>query len=408
MKAIGLLALVALSISLAAQPSMAAGSTPAGHRTVLFGGEDADKALAVVARPDGSFFVLAQSSSPEFVGPGGRQPLLLHYSAELELLRTGQLTHLEGAPPLDFVVAGERALYVVTRSEEGSGDPLLIRYDLDGRFRWARNVAEINPLAPALAAAPDAGSYLGGFTSEGRPLLARLNADGSQRWRTELDLPSLDPGEAAIVSKLATAEDGSLRAVLTVWRPTEAPGDDAPYDFIVVKLNPAGVIAWSTRIHGAGSEWARDLAVGTDGSTYVTGMSTSDRLQTAAGDGGQDVLVARIGPQGRLRWLRLFGGPGHDYGVGVALVKGLYVFVAATVDEPIGPDAAGDIALFELATTGRVLWRERLRGSGADYVEDIAWIPARGGVVAVGYTTSPRFDGRRNHGTVDAVITSFR
>lgn len=90
-------------------------------------------------------------------------------------------------------------------------------------------------------------------------------------------------------------------------------------DVFAVKLDNNGNVIYSTYFGGSGSDSAAALAVGSDGSIYVTGSTTSTDLPVTPGvyqsalpstNGSASNFVFRLNPDGSLGWATYFAGPG--------------------------------------------------------------------------------------------------
>ena len=90
-------------------------------------------------------------------------------------------------------------------------------------------------------------------------------------------------------------------------------------DAFALKLDNNGNIVYSTYFGGSGSDAATALAVGSDGSLYVTGSTTSTDLPVTAGaylsklpstNGGASSFVLKLNPDGSLAWATYFAGLG--------------------------------------------------------------------------------------------------
>ena len=91
-------------------------------------------------------------------------------------------------------------------------------------------------------------------------------------------------------------------------------------DAFVVKLDPSGAVVYSTYFGGSARDTAVALAVGSDGSVYVTGTTlsidfpvTADAYATAAPGSN---FVFKLNPDGSLAWSTYFA----DYGTTVASI----------------------------------------------------------------------------------------
>jgi hypothetical protein len=124
-----------------------------------------------------------------------------------------------------------------------------------------------------------------------------------------------------------------------------APGTD----LIVVKYSSSGELLWSAGLDVLGTEYAYALALGPDGSVYVTG--TSYVLL-----GGSDLIVAKWSSSGSLLWERRVQGDSvAAYNSGRAIaVLGDHVYVAGSVTNQ---GTGYDFAVLQLdASTGTPTW----------------------------------------------------
>ncbi|MEO0210425.1 MAG: hypothetical protein ABIN66_01065, partial [candidate division WOR-3 bacterium] len=79
------------------------------------------------------------------------------------------------------------------------------------------------------------------------------------------------------------------------------------WDFLVLKLNPDGSLAWARTFGGTIDDYAYSITQTSDGGYAVAGYTTS------FGAGNVDFLVLKLNPDGSLAWARTFGGTNDDY-----------------------------------------------------------------------------------------------
>ena len=82
-------------------------------------------------------------------------------------------------------------------------------------------------------------------------------------------------------------------------------------DVFVAKLDTNGNIVYATYFGGSGNETANAMAVGQDGSVYVTGSTNSPDFPVTPGSytgGGQGSYVFKLKPDGSLAWSTFFAG----------------------------------------------------------------------------------------------------
>lgn len=139
---------------------------------------------------------------------------------------------------------------------------------------------------------------------------------------------------------LAVAPSGELTVAVT-FRESISVGamlhrSAGGSDVLLARLSPDGDIRWTLRLGGAGDERAAGLALDATTGELTVALDVSGRADLAGAvvesAGGVDVAVARFTPDGRLRHVARLGGPGDDHAAGVAaLADG--AIVAATFEE---------------------------------------------------------------------------
>ncbi len=112
--------------------------------------------------------------------------------------------------------------------------------------------------------------------------------------------------------------------------PTENPyqaGYGGNADVFVTALSPTGsALSYSTYLRGSGWDEGHGISLGTDGSAYVTGETSSSNFPTenpyqgVHGGGSYDVFVSALSPTGSiLSYSTYLGGSGNDRGRGISL-----------------------------------------------------------------------------------------
>jgi hypothetical protein len=114
----------------------------------------------------------------------------------------------------------------------------------------------------------------------------------------------------------------------------------------VVKFGAGGALDWQRTWQGPepfGSDEARDIAVAADG-VYVTGVT-----QGTAGD----VLVLKFDLSGTLVWQKTWGGPGTESGAGIAVGPDGSVYVTGSTNS-FG--SSGALFILKLTPDGSLVW----------------------------------------------------
>jgi len=146
-----------------------------------------------------------------------------------------------------------------------------------------------------------------------------VSSNAGHRWRAT-DLSGF------AVRAIAQTTDGTMYAQGSF-------SDDA----FVTKLDPTGVVVYSTYIGGLGEDQGLGVALDSAGNAYLAGTTRSKNLVTTGKalqpqlGGGTDVFVTEIGPTGRrILYSSYFGGSGDDL-LGQASGGGVAVDAAGNI-----------------------------------------------------------------------------
>lgn len=233
----------------------------------------------------------------------------------------------------------------------------------------------------------------------------RLSTDAQGSVRITLSARRTGPFDRALwecirrhPSRIAVAGDGSatIAGSATKPSPSQVPAR-AP------RCTEAFVSRFGSNLQ---PEWNR--CFGDDSRAYITGIdgrksgevvvlgAFQDVIRfdgaSLTSAGASDLFVAKLAPDGRVRWARSFGGVGAESAIdaGIALSDDGSVIVtisdADTLDFGGGPlpGSDADVLLARLSPSGEHLWSKRLPGIGSNRVSALASEPG-GGVVLAGH-----------------------
>jgi hypothetical protein len=145
-------------------------------------------------------------------------------------------------------------------------------------------------------------------------------------------------------------------------------------DVLLAKVSPEGKVLW-VRSFG-GSQIDRAYAVATDaaGNAYVTGHYQSEDGtawgQSLPNQGDYDLYLAKFSPEGELIWIRTAGGKGYDYGHGIAIDMAGDVVISGAIT---GEARFGATVVNEGATA-RAFFAAKYSADG-----DLRWVRASEG-----------------------------
>jgi len=165
------------------------------------------------------------------------------------------------------------------------------------------------------------------------------------------------------------------------------------------------VIIYSTLLGGAGFDAGSSVAMGADGSVYVTGTTDSADFPRSAGAAGaagsDDAFVTRLSPDGSSVVFSVYlGGSGADSGRGIAVDAAGRAIVTGSTDSANFPVPGGfqtqpgggmDAFVVRISSNGSTLeYGTFLGGSGGDGASRVTLDPD-GNVYLTGYTSSANF-----------------
>jgi sugar lactone lactonase YvrE len=145
---------------------------------------------------------------------------------------------------------------------------------------------------------------------------------------------------------------------------------------LVGAARPASVVS-ETTWGGPSSEVTNGVAAAGDGSTYLTGFTTSfDPF------GQQQLFLVKHAADGTIAWQQTWEGPaqfGNDEGTDVAVAADGSVYVTGAT--------FGDALLLKFTSTGTLLWQLRWDGGASERGEALA-VAGDGSIYVVGGTSS--------------------
>lgn len=188
------------------------------------------------------------------------------------------------------------------------------------------------------------------------------------------------------------------------------PTLQGPINAFITKLSPAGNrLMYSTYLGGSAEDVANAIAIGTDGSAYITGSTSSPDLpvknafqpQLNNQQGLRDVFVTKLNLAGNdIAYCTYLGGGQDDFGDGITVDRQGNAFVVGTtfstnfpVNNALQPDLTSTANCFisKFAPDGKTLaFSTYLGGTGYDYGSTIA-LDAQNDVHVTGSTTSADF-----------------
>ncbi|MEN6494052.1 MAG: SdrD B-like domain-containing protein, partial [Thermoguttaceae bacterium] len=152
-------------------------------------------------------------------------------------------------------------------------------------------------------------------------------------------------------------------------------------DIFVAKYSSTGTLGWVKSVGGATADEGRSIALGSDGSIYVTGTFTGGvdfdpgtGTQTLTAAGGDDVFVLKLNSSGDYSWAKRMGGTDDDKGTGIAVTSsGVFLTGTFEGDAYFNP---GVEASKRTSAGGADVFVAKLNSADGSY----AWAQAVGGI----------------------------
>jgi len=226
-----------------------------------------DQGAAIVQMPDRGFITTGFSNSF-----GSSRQI---YTIRTDVDGTVLWEHIEGTGAndvgTDLVVASDQNGVVVLGKGEnlinGGDDVIFFKLDNDGTKLWTNYFStSLDDEGRGIAVTNDGGYIITGYTEDGSgskdAFLLKIDSDGNEEWIETYGGNFDDVGNS--VQQLPNGN-------FVMTGRTEVSNNNS--DIYVLKVNSSGVVLFEDSFgSGSGFDEGWDLAVGTDGTTFITGQ----------------------------------------------------------------------------------------------------------------------------------------
>jgi hypothetical protein len=160
-------------------------------------------------------------------------------------------------------------------------------------------------------------------------------------------------------------------------------------DGFVSKFAADGTWLWTQQYGTSGSDMIAAVAIAPDGDVVIAGAASGQYEQDEASD-ARGVFVARLDPDGQMRWVKQFGASGVTLVSAIAVSADERIYVAGEgPDDPSKDQFVATLSCF--AADGSSLWHDQWGGSPGAEPFGIA---TRGDAVYVVGRSMVRYDAR--------------
>ncbi|MGB3193274.1 MAG: S8 family serine peptidase [Limnoraphis sp.] len=217
--------------------------------------------------------------------------------------------------------------------------------------------------------------------------LAKYDDNGTELWKQQLGTSGYDTAKSIVA-------DGAGNTYVAGWTDGSFDGNLASRDAWLAKYNPHGHLIWRKKLEDSSTTHSVDydisngsLALGNDGSLYLTGLTHGNLAGTSQGDA--DAWVAKYDGNGNQQWVQQLGTPQRDEARGVAVDLKGYVYITGQTKGALEGVNQGDADAWiaKYNSQGSLIWKQQL-GTQAEDVSNGISIDSNGNVYIAGHTRS--------------------
>lgn len=287
----------------------------------------------------------------------------------------------------------------------GSDDFFLTSVSPKGQLLWQKIMGgsgsdggRFNVNSTAVKSTSDGGFFLGGGTESNDGdisgnhggwdiFIAKCDSAGNIKWKRTYggnayeyfgDMDATPDGGCVFVAASESGANGDVPANHGPYN-----GYFNPFDVWVVKLDSSGNIQWSKMYGGSGDDDPTCIRVTPDGYIFASDVASQDG--DVAGSvfngvtGGADEWVVKLDTAGKIVWKDKFGGSGADNDGKLCVGSdGNFTMVCSTrsADGDFGTNyGLYDIGVIRIAGDGSLIWRKIIGGDAWDTGDDIVETP---------------------------------
>lgn len=247
------------------------------------------------------------------------------------------------------------------------------------------------------------------FPAGGQPagvaaFVVKMTPDGALAWVTVVNGNGSDSGEGIAVDSSGHVVVAGYTDSTNFPLVNPVHGDRGGRDAFALKLDPSGLIVYSTYLGGSSSfDYGEAAAVDPQGNAYVTGTTRSSNFPVLnaqkATIGGQDAFVVKLDPAGNQLYGTFLGGSGSEVGESITVDDTGSFYVTGWTSSSNFPRAQStvsngggeDVFVTQYAPDGSSFVYSRFLGGNANERALAITLDGEGGVYVGGVTDSTNF-----------------
>lgn len=234
----------------------------------------------------------------------------------------------------------------------------------------------------------------------------KLNNSGDIEWSKYFGGNFTDTPEG--IAK--TEDNGFIIAGGSDSDDTDISNNLGSYDFWIIKISALGDLVWEKSFGGDQIDEARAIVSSGDGNYIIAGDTRSNTNDISNNNGGADLWLIKISPNGDLIWEKNIGGTSFD--VARSLVRTQdngFLLGGSSRSEDIDVSenkGQNDAWILKTDSNGILQWETTVGGSDIDFGYGIAELNDNS-VILVGDSTSNNGDITENKGFTDMLIVKI-
>ncbi len=209
---------------------------------------------------------------------------------------------------------------------------------------------------------------------------------------------------------IQTEDNGFIIVGSSDSEDTDISNHIGSYDFWVIKISNIGDLVWETSFGGSQIDEARAISQSGDGNYIIAGDTRSNDIDVLDNNGGADLWLIKISPNGELLWEKTIGGSNFDVARAIFktqdnrfLLSGSSRSSNIDVSENKGQN---DAWVIKVDNNGTLLWETTIGGSHIDFAYDITQLNDLS-IIVVGDTNSTDGDIIENKGFTDMLLVKI-
>lgn len=238
---------------------------------------------------------------------------------------------------------------------------------------------------------------------EGDFALIKIDHSGVKQWSKTYGGSGLDNGRFV----LQTMDGGYILVGDTKSKNGDFVTNKGEEDIGVIKTDVDGNILWTKTFGGSKTEFGEFIQQTTDGNYIIAGASASNNGVFTQNHGSFDFCIIKIDANGNKLWAKNLGGSGYDTGSAIRQTQdGGYIIVgySGSADGDFSQNnGGGDIGVLKIDPNGLTQWSRNYGGSLSDYGYGIQ-LTADSGFLMVSTSNSSDGDFNQNHGNGDVGV----